>query len=1062
MQVMCKRGKKLTAGKAQVNQVSLKDDNEDDPTIWTITGGHREGYHVHLKLNQKPVKMELDTGAAVSVMSEQQWKTLFTESKPLRPYEGKPLWGYSGHEVQVIGQVTVDVEYGSQRKELSLLIVAGEQRPPLLGRDWLHSIKLDWAKLHYVQEGLLQDTVSKFPAVFQKNVGTIKGYKADIRLKEGAKPIFKKSRPVAYALQPVLEAELNRMQKEGILEPIKNSEWATPLVVVPKANGKIRVCGDFKVTINQCVETKQYPLPTVEDIFAHLAGGRVFSKLDMSQAYLQLPVHEDSKPLLVINTPKGLFQYTRLPYGVSVAPAIFQAVMDCVLQGLPVACYLDDILIAAPTESEHNLILEQVLQRLQESGIHLCEEKCMFGQQQVEYLGHCIDAMGIHPTKNKVRAISEAPTPANITQLRAFAGLMNYYAKFIPQVAAHMAPLYKLFQKEQKWVWTEECDSAFQTCKEMLTSEAVLVHYDNNRPIKLACDASSYSLGAVLSHVFEDGEHPVAFASRTLTKAETNYSQIEKEALALIFGIKKFHKYIFGRHFTLITDHKPLLSILNAKSAVPSIAAARMQRWAIFLSAYTYSIEYKGTKQHANADSLSRLPIAGEEDQDAAAIAMFKVSFIDELPITASDIAEETSKDSVLSLIYKYVMEGWPQRGVEDNLKPFYHRKDQLTTDQGCLLWGTRVIIPKVLQSRLLQELHFTHPGVVKMKLLARSYMWWPKIDCNIEEIVKTCKECTAQRSLPPVAPLHSWPWANQPMKRLHIDFAEIEEFQVLVIIDVHSKWIEAIPLRNATATTTIQALKTFFSSFGLLGEIVSDNGPQFTAHLFQTFCEHNGIKHSHTPPYHPASNGAAERAVRVVKDAMKKMTSPTSLSNRLAEFLLMYRSVPHATTGMRPDELFLRRRINTRFTLISPNLTSSVEHQQQKQKTTHDGKKPLVTFLKGEKVLVHNKRGNTKWSPGIILKQKSPVTYLVRVGQRIRYCHADHLLCNGNVNTPSQVDDDIIEVSSENTDTPSSEAVLNGDQETVDQDASLQGPGECLRRSSREKHPPQRLIEEL
>ena len=256
--------------------------------------------------------------------------------------------------------------------------------------------------------------------------------------------------------------------------------------------------------------------------------------------------------------------------------------------------------------------------------------------------------------------------------------------------------------------------------------------------------------------------------------------------------------------------------------------------------------------------------------------------------------------------------------------------------------------------------------------------------------------------------------------------------------------------------------MKTFFSSFGLPGEIVSDNGPQFTAHLFQTFCEHNGIKHSHTPPYHPASNGAAERAVRVVKDAMKKMTSPTSLSNRLAEFLLMYRSVPHATTGMRPDELFLRRRINTRFTLISPNLTSSVEHQQQKQKTAHDGKKPLVTFLKGEKVIVYNKRGNTKWSPGIILKQKSPVTYLVRVGQRIRYCHADHLLRNGNVNTPSQVDDDIIEVSSENTDTPSSEAVLNGDQETVDQDASLQGPGECLRRSSREKHPPQRLIEEL
>ena len=197
----------------------------------------------------------------------------------------------------------------------------------------------------------------------------------------------------------------------------------------------------------------------------------------------------------------------------------------------------------------------------------------------------------------------------------------------------------------------------------------------------------------------------------------------------------------------------------------------------------------------------------------------------------------------------------------------------------------------------------------------------------------------------------------------------------------------------------------------------------------------------------------------------MRKMTSPTPLTNRLAEFLLLYRSVPHTTTGMRPDELFLRRRIKTHFTLIAPNLTPSVEHQQQKQKTAHDGKKSLVTFSKGEEVLVHNKRGNTKWSPGIILQQKSPVTYLVRVSQRIRYCHADHLLHNGKGNIPSQTDDDIIDVSSENNDTLSSEAALDGDQDTVDQEtnqASLQSPGECVTRSAREKRPPQRLIEEL
>ena len=245
-------------------------------------------------------------------------------------------------------------------------------------------------------------------------------------------------------------------------------------------SGDIRQIGadfaDFKVTINQCVKTKTYPLPTAEDIFAHLAGGRVFTKLDLSQAYLQLPVGDDSKDLLVINTPKGLFRYNWLPYGVSVAPAIFQSVMDRVLHNLPVACYLDDILIAAPTVKEHDMLLEKVLQWLQDSGIHLREEKCHIGQGQVEYLGHVVDGTGIHPTEDKVQAIKEAPVPKDITQLRAFVGLINYYGKFIPQVATHMAPLYKLMENNHKCSWTEECHNAYLKCKEMLTCDAVLAH----------------------------------------------------------------------------------------------------------------------------------------------------------------------------------------------------------------------------------------------------------------------------------------------------------------------------------------------------------------------------------------------------------------------------------------------------------------------------------------------------------------------------------------------------------------------------------------------------------
>ena len=457
-----------------------------------------------------------------------------------------------------------------------------------------------------------------------------------------------------------------------------------------------------------------------------------------------------------------------------------------------------------------------------------------------------------------------------------------------------------------------------------MSSIAVLVHYDDRRPLRLACDASSYGLGAVLSHVFTDEERPIAFASRILNKAERNYSQIEKEALALIFGVKRFHKYLFGRRFTLVTDHKPLLSILGATSEVPSMAAARMQRWGIFLSAYQYDVEYKRSKEHSNADGLSRLPIKEDQEEEDTA-QLFRVSFVDALPITAEEIAVETSKDRQLSQVYSYVMEGWPGKKLPEALMPYYNKRGELSTDQGCLLWGMRVVIPTNLQDRILNELHFTHPGIIKMKLLARSYVWWPILDSSIENLVRSCTDCAALHSLPPKAPLHSWPWANHPMQRLHIDYADIKGHQVLVIIDVHSKWIEAIPMHSATADTTVNALRKFFSSFGLPEEIVSDNGTQFTAHQFQTFCERNGIKHSKTPPYtyHPASNGAAERAVAVVKHAVKKMGTAIPLSIRIARFLLVYHTTPHATTEMRPDELFLRRRLRSRLTLIQPSLSA-------------------------------------------------------------------------------------------------------------------------------------------
>ena len=345
----------------------------------------------------------------------------------------------------------------------------------------------------------------------------------------------------------------------------------------------------------------------MDELVAALAGGKTFTKLDLSNAYLQLPLDEPSKEYLVINTHKGLFKYNRLPFGVSSAPAIFQWHMDTLLQGLPgVSVYIDDVLVTGRRAEEHIRNLDSVLGRLEEAGLHLNRHKCTFMQPRIEYLGHIIDEEGRHPTAEKVRAIQEATDPKDVTQLCSFLGILTYYGKFLPNLSSTLKPLYDLLGKDKKWIWGDKQKEAFRAAKEALQADSLLVHFDPMKPLVLACDASDYGIGAILSHIMEDGhERPIAYTSRTLNAAEKRYSQLDKEALAIVSGVKKFHNYIYGRHFTIQSDHRPLSYLFNEQKDIPQLASARIQRWALMLSAYHYSIRYKPGKALTNADPLS-------------------------------------------------------------------------------------------------------------------------------------------------------------------------------------------------------------------------------------------------------------------------------------------------------------------------------------------------------------------------------------------------------------------------------------------------------------------------
>ncbi|XP_015260649.1 PREDICTED: uncharacterized protein K02A2.6-like [Cyprinodon variegatus] len=327
----------------------------------------------------------------------------------------------------------------------------------------------------------------------------------------------------------------------------------------------------------------------------------------------------------------------------------------------------------------------------------------------------------------------------------------------------------------------------------------------------------------------------------------------------------------------------------------------------------------------------------------------------------------ETGRDPTIVRVYDLTVEGWPRKG--NAVPPEYaNRREQLSVCQGCVMWGTRVIIPPKLRNRVLESLDDGHQGVVKMKSLARGHFWWPGIDHEIEDITKSCSGCLQTQRQPQVAMPHTWEWPSTVWQRVHIDYAgPFLDRMFLVVVDAYSKWPEVFPVKNATSAVTIEALRTLFARAGLPQQLVSDNGSQFTSEEFQMFMKGNGIKHITTVPFHPATNGLAERFVQTFKQSMKAMANNIlSISEKLANFLFSYLNTEHYTKGQTPSMLFMGRSLRSCLDLLKPDLHRDVS---KKQSSLMKKQFPLRTFHEGQPVLARDYRhGNQKW-------QTEPVT---------------------------------------------------------------------------------------
>ena len=468
---------------------------------------------------------------------------------------------------------------------------------------------------------------------------------------------------------------------------------------------------------------------------------------------------------------------------------------------------------------------------------------------------------------------------------------------------------------------------------------------------------------------------------------------MEKEGLACVFGVRRFYSYLFGYPFDLITDHKPLLGLLGEYKPTSPQASARIRRWSLYLSMFEYTMKFRGTAEHGNADALSRLPLPEQLSSDHTPPELVLLAeHLENSPVTADQIRRWTEKDPDLAAVLQFTKQGWPRsldRG-SSQLKPFFCKRSELSVYNGCLLWGTRVVVPKEGREAVLHE---GHPGMERMKSLARMYVWWPGISSDIEDTVRGCPECQWNQAAPPAAPLHPWSWPTRPWARLHLDFAgPVQGKMYLILIDAHSKWIEAFCTPNATSLTVIEQLRAVFARFGLPETVVTDNGTCFVSSEFEVFLQRNGIKHLTSAPYHPASNGLAERAVQIIKKGLKK-TPQGSASARLATTLMAYRLTPQSTTGISPAEMLLGRQPRSRLDLLKPHTADRVENSQLRQKKQHDARAKDRELRVGDRVFVRNYHQGDRWLLGTIQAKTGPVSFLARLEDgRERRCHQDQL----------------------------------------------------------------------
>ena len=588
-----------------VTENERDDDNDDEYYLDSITynKANTSPWIVSMTINNSEIDFKLDTGADVTVITEDTWERL----KPKPQISAVTMRLSSpGGKVCCIGKFTTKLHHESTSKNCEIFVIRGT-KSNLLGRKELMEFNL------IKRLDTLENTEKDVFASHGKMLTT----PVKITLKHGAIPsCVAAPRRVPFPILPEVKKELLRMEDNNIIQKVSGpSDWCSPMVPVVKKNGKVRICVDYK-KLNCSVKREHLMLPNLDDIAPNLAGAKYFSALDASGGYYQIPLDEESSMLTTFITPIGRYRFNRIPMGISCAPEIFQKKMEELLEGID-GCdvIMDDIIVSGETEQEHDLRLTKVYERLSKYQLKLNKEKCQIKRKELKYFGHTINSDGIRPHNDRLQALFKLQAPNNISELRTIMGMLNYLTKFVPNMSSKLYPLSELLKGDKSWYWGSQQTQAFIDIKEELKNLPSLVFYDSSKELMVSADASSFGLGGVLLQRCQGEFRPVAFCSRQLSKSEKRYAQIEKEALASVWACEKFNKYLIGLpSFQLITDHKPLVPLMTTKNL--DECPIRCQRLLMRLMRFNPIVKHVPGKDLLIADALSRNPLMVPTDQE--------------------------------------------------------------------------------------------------------------------------------------------------------------------------------------------------------------------------------------------------------------------------------------------------------------------------------------------------------------------------------------------------------------------------------------------------------------